>query len=184
MSADVELVRQVIVQLVHSLGDSDAASDRVADELIATALRVTPEHFRTWREDPRLTPLDYRLAMSIWIESTGRTTRVDSLRELGRHLREATQRERAAHMIVGSLRYADWPRANRGDLAMAYAEVQCRRSPPPPTPIVEEYPLRVMFEQLLVRDEEHFTRPAEQGAPEIVSSPGPDRPIGADEGSG
>jgi hypothetical protein len=86
---------------------------------------------------------------------------VDSLRDLGRQLREATQLERAAHMVAGSVRYADWPKANRADLATAYAEVQCRRSPPPPVPIVDGYPLRVMLEQLLVRDERHFAVSAE-----------------------
>jgi hypothetical protein len=163
-----DLVRRVIAQLMLSVGGSDASSERAAEELFAAALQVTADQFRTWREDPSSTPLDCRLALSIWIESAGRSGNVASLRELGRRLREATQLERAAHMVAGSVRYGDWPRANRADLALAYAEVQCRRSPPPPVPVVDDYPLRVMFEELIVRDEGHF--------------PGPERPVDSSHG--
>jgi hypothetical protein len=54
--------------------------------------------------NPRLTPLDYRLALSIWIEAAGRGARKDSLRETGCQLREATQLERAAHMVQAAAR--------------------------------------------------------------------------------
>ena len=160
MSIEDERVHQVIARLLLSLGGSDGASERAAEEQVAAALQVPVADFRAWRADPRLTPLHYRLALSFWIEAAGRGARMESLCEMGRQLREATQLERAAHMVQGAARYADWPKANRTDVVMAYTEVQCRRSPPPPVPIVDDYPLGVMFEQLLVRDEQHFAPPS------------------------
>jgi hypothetical protein len=158
MGLDVELLQQVITHVVTMLGANDEAGMRVAEQRIASGLRVTTPQVRAWVLSPNLVPLDYRLALSIWIEAAGRRASIEKFCDLGRQLREATQRKRAAHMVQGAVIFADQPVETRTDMVMSYAEESCRQSPPPPTPTVAEPLLRVMLEQLLARDEGHFEK--------------------------
>jgi hypothetical protein len=75
---------------------------------------------------------------------------------VGRQLREATQRRRAAHLVEASVLLSGQDDQRRSDRVVAHAEACCRRSPPPATPNVDERALSVMYTQLIARDEEHF----------------------------
>jgi hypothetical protein len=157
MSADGDrLVHHVLGRITKNLGARDVSTDRAAEQQVARSLGVAPAQVFDWRIDPALVPLDFRLALAVWLEAAGRRGNVAEFREMGRELRIATQRQRAAHMVEGSVLFADEPRETHTDRVMAYTEACCRRSPPPATPVVDEAMLAVMLEQLLARDEGHF----------------------------
>jgi hypothetical protein len=150
------LTSQVLAELTRMLGGSGEGNDRRATELIATAVRVSPPTMTTWRGDPRLVPLDYRLVLALWLEGYGRSRAIDRFRGMGYALRVATQRERAAHIVEASVLFADAPNDERTDRVMAHAEARCRRSPPPDAPFVDGRAVDILLAQLLERDEGHF----------------------------